>query len=429
MKPSSTNSASGKTFTGATLAAPLLAVCLCGCLVMPGEQGPEPPESILAEVDETDAHLSWPASRDTVKPVTGYKAFAVQDASKNCTTTGRTGCMITGLDEGKTYTFAVKARNRSGLGPASTPSQSFTISSAPPIASIWTSRSSGITGGLNAVVWTGSQFVAVGDYGTVLTSPDGVTWAHYSTGRWIDLNRVAYGNGRLIALGDTLIGAEFRSVIFTSVDEGVSWTSRTPAINFRVRLAAWGGGNWVLAGNHGMVLTSPNGESWTSSSTGYTAPPPNVTNFAGLTWTGLRFVLLPSFDTEGPLSSPDGINWSRSGAQNMAGPYAAASNGTVILAAGAGGTFPQHLFVMISTDGETWQTTMTEAELSGIKQVVWAGRWIVLESWGDIWTSRDGLWWVRRRFQNLAEIVPTSMAFSGTRLVQVGSFGKILTSP
>jgi hypothetical protein len=40
----------------------------------------------------------------------------------------------------------------------------------------WTSRVSGTINLLYGVAWSGAEFVAVGFYGTILTSPDGITW-------------------------------------------------------------------------------------------------------------------------------------------------------------------------------------------------------------------------------------------------------------
>ena len=44
----------------------------------------------------------------------------------------------------------------------------------------WTGQTAGVdlSTALKSVTWTGTQFVAVGAYGTsrVMTSPDGITW-------------------------------------------------------------------------------------------------------------------------------------------------------------------------------------------------------------------------------------------------------------
>src|SRR5262249_21754620 len=47
----------------------------------------------------------------------------------------------------------------------------------------WTSQTSGAGGKLlSGVTWTGSQFVAVGEGGTIVTSPDGITWTLQASG-------------------------------------------------------------------------------------------------------------------------------------------------------------------------------------------------------------------------------------------------------
>jgi len=56
----------------------------------------------------------------------------------------------------------------------------------------WTGRTVGVDMATdwNSVTWTGTQFVAVGAYGTnrVMTSPDGITWTPRTPGdldtRW-----------------------------------------------------------------------------------------------------------------------------------------------------------------------------------------------------------------------------------------------------
>ncbi len=55
---------------------------------------------------------------------------------------------------------------------------------------------------LNAVTYGNGIFVAVGDNGTILTSPDGVTWTQESSGTTDRLNAVNHGNGIFVAGGD-----------------------------------------------------------------------------------------------------------------------------------------------------------------------------------------------------------------------------------
>jgi hypothetical protein len=52
------------------------------------------------------------------------------------------------------------------------------------------------------VTYGNGTFVAVGEGGTILTSPDGVSWTARTSGTSNWLDGVAYGNGLFVAVGD-----------------------------------------------------------------------------------------------------------------------------------------------------------------------------------------------------------------------------------
>jgi hypothetical protein len=54
---------------------------------------------------------------------------------------------------------------------------------------------------LTSVVWTGSEFVTVGGFGTALTSPDGVTWTNDFTGSLGFFSTIATAGGKCVAGG------------------------------------------------------------------------------------------------------------------------------------------------------------------------------------------------------------------------------------
>ena len=58
-----------------------------------------------------------------------------------------------------------------------------------------------LTSGLSGVAWSGTQFTAVGDAGTVLGSPDGLTWSAYASGTSTPLYAVASSGERRVAVG------------------------------------------------------------------------------------------------------------------------------------------------------------------------------------------------------------------------------------
>jgi hypothetical protein len=66
----------------------------------------------------------------------------------------------------------------------------------------WYQRYSGITESLYGVAYGDGAFVAVGNGGTILTSPDGLNWTARTSGITNHLNSVAYINGTFIAVGD-----------------------------------------------------------------------------------------------------------------------------------------------------------------------------------------------------------------------------------
>ena len=63
------------------------------------------------------------------------------------------------------------------------------------------------------------KFVAVGNSGTILSSPEGTTWTSRTSGTSNNLNGIIYGNSIFVAVGNS-------GTILTSSD-GTPWTSRT----------------------------------------------------------------------------------------------------------------------------------------------------------------------------------------------------------
>ena len=64
------------------------------------------------------------------------------------------------------------------------------------VGTTWTLRIPGFND-LNGVAYGDGLFVAVGNRGTILTSPDGVNWTARTSGTSNNLYAVTYGNGRL----------------------------------------------------------------------------------------------------------------------------------------------------------------------------------------------------------------------------------------
>ena len=217
----------------------------------------------------------------------------------------------------------------------------------------WTSAGLPAFATYTGVVWTGSQFIAIGSNGgapTVISSTDGKTWTAKgsinTSGATVNLfnyltagGDLAYLNGKLVAWG-TLNGAPF---VATSSD-AATWTVSTSGLSSNVSIGsvAYGANTYVAVGN------DPNGGTavFTSADTAHWTPLPNVapnTNTAWVTaiWGNNEFMV--------------------GGRDNKAG----------------------HAAYMTSTDGVTWHYATTD-EATAINGVVWDGAQYVTASYYDV---------------------------------------------
>ena len=101
---------------------------------------------------------------------------------------------------------------------------------------------------------SGTQFIAVGGNGTVLTSLDGATWLKHSLGTTNLYYSVAWSGSTAVAVG-------FYGAISTSPD-GVTWTPRNSIAQEVTPWStligvAWSGSTLVAVGVNGAILTSP----------------------------------------------------------------------------------------------------------------------------------------------------------------------------
>ncbi len=119
----------------------------------------------------------------------------------------------------------------------------------------------------SAVASDGSQWVAVGDDGTILTSPDGARWTTRASVTDKRLAGVASGASQWVAVGQ-------RAIVLTSPD-GETWTPRNgQAYGTTIRRSsrhpteflrgvAGDGAQWLTVGDQGTIATSSDGVTWT----------------------------------------------------------------------------------------------------------------------------------------------------------------------
>lgn len=126
----------------------------------------------------------------------------------------------------------------------------------------WYGVSSPTTNNLQGVCATESLYLAAGDKGMLITSPDGTNWSRRVTGVTNYLSGIAAFPGGFVAVGDA-------GAILTSVD-GTSWINRSVGGSAWISRVRWTGDRLVATGENGSVLTSPDGITWTRRTSGTT---------------------------------------------------------------------------------------------------------------------------------------------------------------
>ena len=209
--------------------------------------------------------------------------------------------------------------------------------------STWTARTLGGTPAagdrLNAIVFAGGRFVAVGDKGHIQTSTDGITWTKRTAAAATDnLKAVAYCNGRYVAVGNNNAG---RGVAEYSTD-GTTWSRQEFVATVAGGLAlAASSTEFVAAVVHAganadsHLYSSPDGVTWTYQ-TGFTG-----FVVSGATCLGGLYAFCTYASTDpafGQLSAliagAPGSAWKKVPVESSNALYALANNGDKLLVAG-----------------------------------------------------------------------------------------------
>src|SRR6185436_3746903 len=141
----------------------------------------------------------------------------------------------------------------------------------------------------------GGMFVAVGEAGTVLSSPDGTNWSYRSSSPSPELNGVTYGNGQFVAVGH----APSQSLIMIS-SNGVTWEKTAVPGVYAGFGVAFGNGLFAAAGIN-AIITSANARDWT------VAQSPLSSQLESIAFIRNEFIAVG--DNGSMLASADGQTW------------------------------------------------------------------------------------------------------------------------
>ncbi len=270
----------------------------------------------------------------------------------------------------------------------------------------WVNGASGMTNALNDVVWNGTQYLAVGDFGTVLRSTDGLTWTASTAGNTIAiLNAVIWDGTQYVAVGQL-------GEILTSVD-GITWVTQNTGTNLNFNDIVWTGTQYVVVGELGAVFTSLNATTWVQQTS------PLTSNLNGVAWNGTLLVAVGA--SGATMSSPDGITWTSIAWTTFGIPLDdVAWDGTKFIAVSGSSYYS-------SIDGN-WGGAAYNGDIRSTTHAIYPalGSWISVGSGGRIYTSLDGVNWTAR-FSGMKDSVE-GLANNGTVAVALGQKCNFMTT-
>lgn len=272
----------------------------------------------------------------------------------------------------------------------------------------WQSPTPSVRTWLWSVTRTPSHYLAVGDHGVILSSPDGIDWD-------LELTPGAATNSVLLGVGGSsnlvlAVGTQGTVLWGTNV---YLWNPLPPPTVNDLQGVCFDGLNFVLTGGNGTVLTSPNGIDWT--------PRPTPTSKFLMSLAATRSGLVAVGEGGTILtSSNSGTNWTlrSSGTTNWLSQVRWLNDRLVAL--GQNGT------ILTSFDGKEWRTAVsgTEPWLNAAEFL--DGAWFAVGNQGAMLGSPDCTNWY-----NLGTLTKKSLyglvAHAG-KLVSVGTEGVVLRS-
>jgi hypothetical protein len=261
-------------------------------------------------------------------------------------------------------------------------SAKFNVASDVP-STAWTRRMSGLPYALNDVLWNGTQFVAVGQDGKILTSVNGIDWVARDS--HTDAELVAVAN-----LGSDVVAVGYGATVLLSTDDGASWAIKHAGDRAWLSAVAITpaqivvGGMDQVTGDAFVMRSADRGESWTVVN----GMPQSGHFLTDLVHAGGLFVAatdaFSSSSDARVMVSADGATWNEIVLRDeVAASYAILHDGSQFVAAGSEST------VFVSADGFNWTELETPVQDVDYLSAAWNGSRLVVAG-GITWWY----WWM-----------------------------------
>ena len=293
----------------------------------------------------------------------------------------------------------------------------------------WIERTSGTTGTLTAVIYGNNMFVAVGDEGIILTSSDGMTWTGQSSGTTNSLNGIAYGNNMFVAAGVGVSRDENGhyydyGTLLTSSD-GITWT-KLPHLEIEENFlyVKYIHNKFILNGGWHKTYTSDDGLTWTIDES-----VDDIARLEGVAYGNDKYI---GVNDTSIFSSANGIEWPHhyEGDETEKGISlnSIAYGNNRFVAIGDRGA------IIISSDGISWtKLHCGDFNDAWLNSVIYAADMFIAVGEDTIVTSEDGMIWAERyadySFKTLNGITYGNNTFLAVGYDTLSEDSVTLTSP
>lgn len=273
-------------------------------------------------------------------------------------------------------------------------------------------------------------YIAAGDFGTVMSSGNGVDWTLELTPP-STTNTTFLGIGGntnlLLAVGDsgTIIYSPniVTNIVFTNQSGvvvtqtvstlGVTWyPAPSPTAEDLQAVGVLSNSLFVVGGGNGVLFTSLDGTNWTPRASGTTNLLTSITEWPG--------GLIAGGDNGTLVTTPDGLDWKKINLNTTNWLYRVRWLNQTLIAVGQKGT------ILTSADGVTW-SNRTSGITAWLNDVAFVGdAWFAIGVNGTVLTSTNLVNWTSRG--TLTKKALYGAATDSKQLVLVGVEGVILRS-
>lgn len=259
---------------------------------------------------------------------------------------------------------------------------------------------------VKAAVWDGATAIAVGENGSIATSPDLTTWTEQNGGNQTYILETVCNNST-----SGYVAAGTNGTIISSAD-AATWSAETSGVTVNLHGSCYGNSLYVVVGDAGTILTSPDMAAWTSQTSGTTA------TLNSVVWDGANFVAVSS-DTSIVLLSADGVTWTDTVGTGPGNVTGIVNGGTTKPEAvtETGGTAAYY-----SGSGYTYSKWPSAAAQSDANDVAYANSlYVAVGDGGVICTSTDGVVWTSQTSGVVTDLFGVCWDATNSKWIAVGA--------